>query len=115
VLVAGLFGLDGVPGDALDFERSGAPSKSVRVTPAGVRMATSPSLRKWMLRVWWRMPGTSEARKYSPSPMPMTAGGPKRAATSLSGSSGGEDADGEGSGEALDGAADGFFEGDWGG
>jgi hypothetical protein len=35
VLVAGLFGLDGVPGDALDFARDGAPSKSVRVTPAG--------------------------------------------------------------------------------
>ena len=34
-----------------------------------------------------------------------------RAATSLSGSCGGEDADGEGAGEALDGAADGFFEG----
>ena len=28
---------------------------------------------------------------------------------------GGEDADGEGSGEALDGAADGFFEGRWSG
>ena len=26
---------------------------------------------------------------------------------------GGEDADGEGSGEAVDGSADGFFEGDW--
>ena len=39
-----------------------------------------------MLRVWWRMPGTSEARKNSPSPMPRTAGGPMRAATSLSGS-----------------------------
>ena len=36
-----------------------------------------------MLRVWWRIPGTSEARKNSPSPMPMTAGGPMRAATSL--------------------------------
>src|ERR1700684_2321273 len=54
--------------------------------PEGVRMATSPSARKWMLRVWWRMPGTSEARKYSPSPMPRTAGGPQRAATSLLGS-----------------------------
>src|ERR1035438_9948552 len=54
--------------------------------PVGVRMASSPSARKWMLRVWWSMPGTSEARKYSPSPRPRTAGGPKRAATSLSGS-----------------------------
>ena len=32
------------------------------------------------------MPGTSEATKYSPSPTPMTTGGPKRAATILSGS-----------------------------
>ena len=39
-----------------------------------------------MLRVWWRMPGTSEATKYSPSPTPMTTGGPKRAAMILSGS-----------------------------
>jgi hypothetical protein len=43
----------------------------------------------------------------------MTTGGPKRAATILSGSASGEDAEGEGSGEALDGVADGFFEGDW--
>ena len=63
-----------------------------------------------MLRVWWRMPGTSEARKNSPSPRPRTTGGPMRAATILSGSCGGEDADGEGAGEAADGAADGFFE-----
>src|ERR1700687_2834651 len=60
------------------FNGRAAPWKSVRVTPAGVRMATSPSWRKWMLRVWWRMPGTSEARKYSPSPIPITAGGPMR-------------------------------------
>ena len=39
-----------------------------------------------MLRVWCRMPGTSEATKDSPSPTPMTTGGPKRAATILSGS-----------------------------
>ena len=39
-----------------------------------------------MLRVWWRMPGTSEATKYSPSPTPMTTGGPERAAMILSGS-----------------------------
>ena len=87
VLVAGLFGLDGVPQNALcGFSGKGSALKSVRVTPEGVRMATSPSARKWMLRVWWRMPGTSEARKNSPSPKPMTAGGPMRAATSLLGS-----------------------------
>ena len=65
-----------------------------------------------MLRVWCRMPGTSEATKYSPSPTPMTTGGPERAATILSGSADGEDAEREGSGEALDGAADGVFEQD---
>src|SRR5260370_3777443 len=68
------------------FKGKAAPWKSVRVTPSLVRTASSPSARKWMLRVWWRMPGTSEARKNSPSPMPMTAGGPMRAATSLLGS-----------------------------
>ena len=39
-------------------------------------MATSPSARKNMSRVWLRMAGTSEATKYSPSPSPMTTGGP---------------------------------------
>ena len=34
VLVAGLFGLDGVPGDALDLALEGSPSKSVSVTPS---------------------------------------------------------------------------------
>jgi hypothetical protein len=43
---------------------SDAPSKSVRVMPEGVRMASSPSARKWMLRVWWRIPGTSESRMF---------------------------------------------------
>ena len=39
-----------------------------------------------MSRVWLRMAGTSEATKYSLSPMPMTTGGPLRAATIFSGS-----------------------------
>ena len=61
-------------------------SKSVRVTPDGGEGGDlRRPARKWMLRVWWRMPGTSEARKNSPSPMPMTAGGPMRAATRVSG------------------------------
>ena len=39
-----------------------------------------------MSRVWLRMAGTSEATKYSLSPMPITTGGPLRAATIFSGS-----------------------------
>ena len=39
-----------------------------------------------MSRVWLRMAGTSEATKYSLSPMPITTGGPERAATILFGS-----------------------------
>ena len=39
-----------------------------------------------MSRVWLRMAGTSEATKYSPSPRPITTGGPERAATILLGS-----------------------------
>ena len=46
----------------------------------------SPSARKNMSRVWLRIAGTSEATKYSPSPRPMTTGGPERAATILFGS-----------------------------
>ncbi len=65
---------------------TGRPSKSVRCTPSGVRTAMSPSARKNMSRVWLRMAGTSEATKYSPSPRPMTTGGPERAATILFGS-----------------------------
>ena len=39
-----------------------------------------------MSRVWLRMAGTSDATKYSPSPSPITTGGPMRAATILFGS-----------------------------
>ena len=50
-------------------------------------MATSPSARKYIMRVWCRMPGTSEATNDSPSPTPITAGGPLRAVTIVSGAS----------------------------
>ncbi len=36
-----------------------------------------------MSRVWLRIAGTSDATKYSPSPRPITTGGPERAATIL--------------------------------
>ncbi len=39
------------------------------------------------MRVWCRIPGTSEATKDSPSPTPTTAGGPLRAVTMVSGAS----------------------------
>ena len=39
-----------------------------------------------MSRVWLRIAGTSDATKYSPSPRPITTGGPSRAATILFGS-----------------------------
>ena len=65
-----------------------------------------------MLRVWWRMPGTSEARKNSPSADAEDGGGSHAGGDESVGRVGGEDADGEGSGEAFDGAADGFVEGE---
>ena len=65
---------------------TGRPSKSPSRTPAGVSTAMSPSPRKNMSRVWLRMAGTSEATKYSLSPMPITTGGPLRATTILCGS-----------------------------
>ena len=56
-------------------------------TPFGVTTAISRSSRNTTSRVWLRIAGTSEATKYSPSPMPTTIGGPLRTVTSFSGSS----------------------------
>ena len=70
----------------------------------------SPSARKNMSRVWLRMAGTSEATKYSLSPRPMTAGGPERAATILSGSDLLITAKREHAGQLLDGASNRRFE-----
>ena len=87
MLVAALLRQDGVPQDVGNLAvTTGRPSKSLSRTPSGVSTAMSPSARKNMSCVWLRMAGTSEATKYSLSPMPITTGGPERAATILFGS-----------------------------
>ena len=70
----------------------------------------SPSARKNMSRVWLRMAGTSEATKYSPSPRPMTTGGPSRAATILFGIAAAEDGQREDAADLLHRAADRLFQ-----
>ena len=113
VLVAGLFGLDGIPLDALDFEGEGV------VVEVGEADAGGGEDGDFAVGEEVDVAGVMEdagdvggEEELSPSPMPMTAGGPMRAATRVSGAVGGEDADGEGAGEPLDGAADGFVEGE---
>jgi hypothetical protein len=66
---------------------TGLPSKSVTRTESLVSTASSPSPRKKTSRVCCKIGGTSEATKYSPSPRPMTTGGPWRTAMMVSASS----------------------------
>ena len=63
-----------------------------------------------MSRVWLRMAGTSEATKYSLSPMPITTGGPERAATILFGSEPRNHGQREDAAQFLDGRAHGLFQ-----
>ena len=114
VLVAGLFGLDGVPQDALDFEgervgvevgegdagggEDGDFAVGEEVDVAGVVEDAGDVGGEEEFAVAEADDG---GRAH--------AGGDE-----LVGLVGGEDADGEGPGDALDGAADGFFEGDGG-
>ena len=63
-----------------------------------------------MSRVWLRMAGTSDATKYSPSPSPITTGGPERAATILFGSEAGDHAQRENARQILHCFADGFLQ-----
>ena len=114
VLVAGLFGLDGVPGDALDFEgergavevgegdagggEDGDFAVGEEVDVAGVVEDAGDV-------------GGEEVFAFADAE---DGGRADAGGDELVGLVGGEDADGEGSGEALDGAADGFFEGDGG-
>ncbi len=89
---------------------TGRPEKSLSRTPSGVRMAMSPSARKNMSWVWVRMAGTSEATKYSLSPMPITTGGPERAATILLGSGARDHGQGKHSCELVHSGAHGLFQ-----
>ena len=112
VLVAGLFGLDGVPGDALDFEREGR-AVEVGEGDAGegedgdFAVGEEMDVAGVVEDAWERQRrGRILRRRCRGWRAWAEAGGDE-----LVGLVGGEDADGEGSGEAADGAADCFFEG----
>ena len=110
VLVAGLFGLDGVPGDALEFQVAGVAVEvgegdagggedgdfvvGEEVDVAGVVEDAGDVGGEEEFAV---AEAEDDGRAH--------AGGDE-----LVGLVGGEDADGEGAGQAVDGAADGFFE-----
>ncbi len=66
---------------------TGAPQKSVTRTPSGLRSTTWSWPSSMASRVNSMKADTSEARKFSPSPMPTTSGELRLAATSRSGSS----------------------------
>ncbi len=64
----------------------GLPSKSVIVTPFCVTVTSSPSSTKITLRVSLKIAVTSDATKFSSSPIPTTSGDEFFAATSVPGS-----------------------------
>ncbi len=110
VLVAGFFGLDGVPGDALDFEGEGV---AVEVGEGDAFAGEDGELAvgeevdvAGVVEDSGDVGGEEELAFADADDGGRThAGGDE-----LVGVVGGEDADGEGSGEAVDGLADGFFE-----
>ena len=112
VLVAGLFGLDGVPGDALDFEREG------RAFEVGEGDAGGSEDGEFAVGEEVDVAGVVEdagdvgGEEVFAVADAEDGGRAEAGGDELVGLVGGEDADGEGSGEALDGAADGFFERD---
>ena len=62
------------------------PAKSISRTPAGPATTISPSSRKRAFRVLESSGGRSDAKKVSPSPMPITMGQFNRTPTSVPGS-----------------------------
>ncbi len=111
MLVAGLFGLDGVPGDALNFEGEGL----------GVEVGEGDALLgedgEFAVGEEVDVAGVVEdagdvGGEEELAVADADDGGRAHAGgDELVGLVRGEDADGEGSGDALDGAADGLFEG----
>ena len=114
VLVAGLLGHDGVPGDALGLEWDGS-AVEVGKGDAGASEDGDFAVGEevdvaGVMEDSWDVGGEEVLALADADDGGWThAGGDE-----LVGLVGGEDADGEGSGEVFDGAADGFFEGDGG-
>ncbi len=109
VLVAGLFGLHGVPGDALGFEREG------RAVEVGEGDAGGGEDGEFAVGEEVDVAGVVEdagdvgGEEVFAVADAEHSGRAEAGGDELVGFVGGEDADGECSGEALDGAADGFF------
>ena len=87
-----------------------APSKSVRVTPAVVRMASFAVGEEVDVAGVVEDAGDVGGEEEFAVADADDGGRAHAGGDELVGLVGGEDADGEGSGEAVDGAADGFFE-----
>ncbi len=66
---------------------TGLPSKSVTVTESGVMVTTSSCPISMARRVCSTKAATSEPRKFSPSPSPITSGELRRAPTTTPGTS----------------------------
>ncbi len=115
VLVAGFFGLDGVPGDALDFERDGGAFEVGEADAGGGEDGEFAVGEEVDVASVVEDAGDVGGEEVFALAEAEDGGRTEAGGDELVGLVGGEDADGEGSGEALDGAADGFFEGDRGG
>ncbi len=114
VLVAGFFGLDGVPGDALDFEGEGCGvevGEGDAVAGEDGEFAVGEEVDVAGVVEDAGDVGGEEELAFADAD---DGGWAHAGGDELVGLVGGEDADGEGSGDALDGAADGLFEGDGG-
>ena len=109
VLVAGLFGLDGVPGDALDFEREGGAVEVGEGDACGGEDGDFAVLEEVDVAGVVEDAGDVGGEEVFAFADADDGGRAHAGGDELVGLVGGEDADGEGSGEALDGAADGFF------
>ena len=109
VLVAGLFGLHGVPGDALDFEgERGAVEVGEGDAGGGEDGEFAVGEEVDVASVVEDAGDVGGEEEFSVAEAE-DGGWAEAGGDELVGFVGGEDSDGEGSGEAFDGAADGFF------
>jgi hypothetical protein len=112
VLVAGLLGHHGVPGDALDFERKGRAVEVCELDAGGGEDGQLTIRKEVDVAGVVQDAGDVGGEEVFAFAEAEDGGRPEAGGDQLVGLVGGEDADGEGAGEALDGAADGFFQRD---
>ena len=112
VLVAGFFGLDGVPGDALGFEGAGCAFEVGEDDAGGGEGGDFAVLQEVNVPGVVEDAGDVGGEEVFAVADAEDGGRAEARGDHLVGLGGGEHADGEGSGEALDRAAHGFFERD---